>query len=48
MRSSLLQNGVITEEEIGVDNLKNFEKVKLINSMVGFEGPEIDINKIED
>ncbi len=48
MRSSLMQNGVITEEEIGVDNLKNFEKVKLINSMVGFEGPEIDINKIED
>ena len=46
MRENLLQSGRIIEKEIGVKDIANFEKFKLINAMLGFEGQECDISNI--
>jgi Branched-chain amino acid aminotransferase/4-amino-4-deoxychorismate lyase len=47
MRASLLEKGMIIETEIKAEDIKNYDRVKLINSMLGFEGPEMDISNIE-
>ena len=46
MRENLLQSGKIIEDAISVNDIANFEKFKLINSMLGFEGQECDISNI--
>ncbi|MCZ8022510.1 MAG: aminotransferase class IV [Chryseotalea sp.] len=48
MRQNLVDRNQIIEEEISVDDLRSFEKVKLINAMLGTTGPEIDIRNIID
>jgi 4-amino-4-deoxychorismate lyase len=45
-RAYLLERDVIKEEEIRVDDLKSFESFKLINAMLEFDSPEIDISNI--
>lgn len=47
MRQALLLEGKITEGDIEVGKLEMFESVKLINAMLGWNGPELGINKIE-
>jgi 4-amino-4-deoxychorismate lyase len=46
MRQSLLDKGIIKEEAISVSDIRKFEKVKLINSMLGMDGKELDISKV--
>ncbi|GHM99348.1 hypothetical protein WSM22_08380 [Cytophagales bacterium WSM2-2] len=46
MRQQLLDQKVIFEEEILLSDLSKFEKVKLINSMLLFDAPEIDVSQI--
>jgi len=46
MRQSLLEDGIIEEEEIRKEDLKDFESFKLINAMLGFDGPEVNISQI--
>jgi 4-amino-4-deoxychorismate lyase len=46
MRQQLLDKKIIKENEIRVVDLHRFTKFKLINAMVGFEGPEIDVSNI--
>ncbi|HZX75108.1 MAG TPA: aminotransferase class IV [Cyclobacteriaceae bacterium] len=46
MRQNLLDKKIITEDEIRVTDLARFKKFKLINAMVGFDGPEIDVSNI--
>jgi 4-amino-4-deoxychorismate lyase len=46
-RASLLDNKLIQAIPIRVDNLKEFEKVKIINSMLDLEnGPEVLIEDV--
>lgn len=45
-RQTLIEKQLIKEEEIRVDDIKTFEKFKLINAMLEFDGPEIDIANI--
>ncbi len=47
MRQILINQQKIKPAQITLSDITNFEKVKLINSMLGFEGPEISISKIE-
>ncbi len=46
VRQSLLERGLIEEEEIHKKDIKTFETFKLINAMLEFEGPEIDVANI--
>lgn len=46
MRQYLLDTGVIQEKVVNYKDLKLYSKVKLINAMVGMDGPEIDIEHI--
>lgn len=46
VRESLLDAGEIEALPIKVSDIKKFEKFKLINAMVGFEGAECDISNI--
>lgn len=46
MRAKLLERNLILEEEIRVEDIKTFESFKLINAMMEFDGPEIDISNI--
>jgi 4-amino-4-deoxychorismate lyase len=46
MRQNLLDLQKIRSEPILVGDIRKFEKVKLINSMLGFEGQEIDASRI--
>jgi hypothetical protein len=46
----IVKNNLITDAlyaQITLSDLANFEKVKLINSMIGFEGSEILVSQIE-
>ena len=45
-REFLLSTGQIIEKNIHYTDIKNFEKVKLINAMIDFDrSPEIEVNK---
>jgi 4-amino-4-deoxychorismate lyase len=46
MRQNLIDQRKIKPKTISVDDIRKFEKVKLINSMLGFEGEEVDVSKI--
>jgi 4-amino-4-deoxychorismate lyase len=46
MRQNLLERELIEEEEIRIEDIKSFETFKLINAMLEFDGPEIDISQI--
>lgn len=46
MRQSLIESEKIVEEEIQMSDIKNFTTFKLINAMLEFEGPEIDVSNI--
>jgi 4-amino-4-deoxychorismate lyase len=46
MRSNLLERNLIHEEEIRVEDIKTFDSFKLINAMLQFEGPEVDVSRI--
>lgn len=46
MRANLLERELIQEEEILVSDLKTFESFKLINAMLEFDAPEIDVSNI--
>jgi 4-amino-4-deoxychorismate lyase len=45
-RQQLLERKIIIEEKITINNLYRYEKVKLINAMLQFNGPEIDVSQI--
>ncbi len=45
-RAYLLERNIIKEEEIRIEDLKTFESFKLINAMLEFDAPEIDIANI--
>jgi 4-amino-4-deoxychorismate lyase len=46
MRAQLLERDQVREEEIRIEDIKTFETFKLINAMLEFEGPEIDVSNI--
>ncbi len=46
MRQQLLDQKIIFEEKISIGDLSKYEKVKLINSMLLFNAPEIDVSQI--
>jgi 4-amino-4-deoxychorismate lyase len=46
MRTKLLERNLIREEEIRVDDINSFQAFKLINAMLEFDGPEIDVANI--
>ena len=46
MRHQLLDQKIIFEEEISINDLGKYKKVKLINSMLLFNAPEIDVSQI--
>ena len=46
MRQNLLDRKIITENEIRIIDLPRFTKFKLMNAMIGFDGPEIDVSAI--
>lgn len=46
MRQQLIKDNIIGEEEIQEEDIYKFESVKLVNSMLGFEGVEIPIANI--
>jgi 4-amino-4-deoxychorismate lyase len=46
MRSNLLERNLIDEEEIRVEDIKSFDSFKLINAMLQFDGPEVEISNI--
>jgi 4-amino-4-deoxychorismate lyase len=47
MRSFLLEKKTLVEEEIKSKDLRNFVSFKLINSLIGFDMPEIAIDNIK-
>lgn len=46
MRQNLIDHNAIQADEIGVADIKLFEKFRLINAMLEFESPEIDVSQI--
>lgn len=45
-RQKLIEQNLIREEEIKVDDIRSFDTFKLINAMMEFTAPEIDIKNI--
>jgi len=45
-RKQLLERKIILEKKITINDLQRYEKVKLINAMLQFDGPEIDVSQI--
>lgn len=45
-RQKLLEDNIIEAEDIRVEDIGSFDTWKLINAMVEFESPEIDVSKI--
>jgi 4-amino-4-deoxychorismate lyase len=46
MRQTLIEKNLIQEEDIHVDDIASFESCKLINALLEFDGPEIDVSRI--
>lgn len=46
MRQFLLDTAEIKAEPVAVQDIPSFKKFRLINSMLAFDGPEIDVSKI--
>jgi 4-amino-4-deoxychorismate lyase len=45
-RQKLLEHNIIAEEDITPEDISTFRKFKLINAMLEFESPEIDVSHI--
>ncbi len=45
-RARLIRGGIIQPREILVDDIRSFDSMKIINAMLEFEGPEIDVSDI--
>jgi 4-amino-4-deoxychorismate lyase len=45
-RQKLLERSIIHEEEIAINEIKSYESFKLINALLEFEAPEIDVSHI--
>lgn len=45
-RQKLIDSNIIIEEEIKPEDIRSFDTFKLINAMLEFEGPEIDVKNI--
>ena len=46
MRQKLIDNNTIVPEDISVEELSTFTSFKLINAMLEFDGPEIEVSNI--
>jgi 4-amino-4-deoxychorismate lyase len=46
MRQALLDKNKITAQEIHKDDIRSFETCKIINAMLEFDSPEIDVSNI--
>lgn len=46
MRQHLLNTGVIYQDEIRAEEIRLFKKVRLINALLGFDGPEFSVSQI--
>ncbi len=46
MRQSLLDKNVVETGEISKTDIRSFESFKIINAMVGFDSPEIEVSNI--
>ncbi len=46
MRQNLIDNNKIFQEQIELEDIKSFKTFKLINAMLEFDGPEIDVSNI--
>lgn len=46
MRQMLIEAAEIKEEVITIQDISSFKKFRLINSMLGFDGPEIEVSQI--
>jgi 4-amino-4-deoxychorismate lyase len=45
-RQKLLEHNVILEEDIRVEDISSFDSFKLVNALVEFDGPEIEVSNI--
>jgi 4-amino-4-deoxychorismate lyase len=45
-RQKLLEENKIEQEEINIEDIRSFDTFKLINAMLEFDGPEIDVKNI--
>lgn len=45
-RQKLLEHNIIEEDDIRIEDISTFERFKLINAMLEFEGPEIEVSNI--
>lgn len=45
-RQKLLERNIIAEEDIRIEDITTFDSFKLINAMIEFEGPEIEVSNI--
>lgn len=46
MRQFLLEAAEIKEQPVTIQDIPSFKSFRLINSMIGFDGPEIEVSKI--
>jgi 4-amino-4-deoxychorismate lyase len=46
MRQKLIDNNQVSQEEITIDDLSSFKSFRLINAMLEFDAPEIDVSAI--
>ena len=46
MRKKLLSEGIIVQESISIDHLREFTRFKLINAMLGFSFPDLPVSNI--
>lgn len=46
MRQQLIDKKIIAEEDITLSDLERYESVKLINAMLLWDGPEIEVSRI--
>jgi hypothetical protein len=46
MRQKLIDDNTIIPEEITLEDLSSFQSFKLINAMIEFDSPEIEVSQI--
>lgn len=46
MRQNLIDHNRVQTEDITIDDIHSFKSFKLINAMLEFDGPEIDVSRI--
>jgi 4-amino-4-deoxychorismate lyase len=45
-RQSLLERNIIQEEDVRIEDIASFDSCKIINAMLEFDSPEIDVSRI--